>query len=73
MPKRYFKKFSALVLNTIIETPFWITRHGSACMNSIGESRRKGKESDSKDEKKDRSINCGNNHRSYINLDKSYF
>ena len=52
---------------------FQITRHGSACMNSIGESRRKDKESDGKDEKKDRSINCGNNHRSYINLDKSYF
>jgi hypothetical protein len=39
-------------------------------MNSIGESRRKDKESDGKDEKKDRSINGGNNHRSYINNQK---
>ena len=28
----------------MVNIPFWITRHGSACINSIGESRRKGKE-----------------------------
>jgi hypothetical protein len=28
----------------MVNIPFWITRHGSACMNSIGESRRKDKE-----------------------------
>lgn len=25
----------------MVNIPFWITRHGSACINSIGESRRK--------------------------------
>lgn len=57
----------------MVNIPFWITRHGSACMNSIGESRRKDKESDSKDEKKDRSVNGGNNHRSYIDSQKCYW
>lgn len=59
--------------NQVSFSLFRITRRGSACMNSIGESRRKDKESDGKDEKKDRSINGGNNHRSCINLNKSHF